>query len=189
MSALTRVFNLSSSLMVQLGLSKEHRQHQGPSQEGAMYSPPMKVEWTWVLKQAWRITLGKQPEKCVPGCSSNGCKSKKQKIGGWGSRQVLRVAGGFPKSQQFGPNRNNFVSKSALSIQSSETSVCKPNGSLIPYTWVEGSGNSTRNLKLFPFQIYFWGRPKGGSWALRSYQLILVNRDGYLQVLWVEHRC
>lgn len=31
--------------MVQLGLSKEHRQHQGPSQEGAMYSPPMKVEW------------------------------------------------------------------------------------------------------------------------------------------------
>lgn len=30
--------------MVQLGLSKEHRQHQRPSREGAMYSPPTKAE-------------------------------------------------------------------------------------------------------------------------------------------------
>lgn len=42
---LTLSFTFSSLVMIQLGLSKDHDQHPGPSQESGTHAPTSKEEW------------------------------------------------------------------------------------------------------------------------------------------------
>lgn len=148
-------FNLSSSLTVQLGFSKEHCQHQGQCQEGGMQSPPMKIEWNMSTQAGMKAHTGQSAQEVH---LRLGFKSvQKQKVAdirmgiqAWALGKCLELLEAvqglllqhhsryhFPKSQPFGPNRSNCVSKSVLSIQGREASVCKPNGSLISCRWVK----------------------------------------------------